>query len=110
MTGSASLMEIAKPKAFVSGCSNLGGVDANHLPVNVHQRTARVARVNGCIGLNAVDGVAVAGFNRTVECRDIAKGDTGIEVRPPGLPMAIMVSPTCKSSNCRRWQRLDRLH
>jgi len=72
------------------------GIDADHFACQVHQRTTRVALVDGRVGLDqALDLVTVASVDRTPCGTD----DTSVTVflkSPNGDPMARTVSPDFK--------------
>ena len=57
---------------LILGRRNLLRVDSDDLSIRVDQRTARVARVDGSIGLDAVDGAAAGGGDWTVDRRHIS--------------------------------------
>ena len=61
-----------KADTLILGRCNLLRVDSDDLSIGVDQRTARVARVDGSIGLDAVDGAAAGGGDWTVDRRHIS--------------------------------------
>ena len=47
-----------KPEAFIAAGNDLSGIDADNLARRIDQRTARIAGIDGRVGLQAFDGIA----------------------------------------------------
>ena len=77
MTLTAVSIGTAKPRPWLPpDCDGDLLVDADHLAARVDQRPARVALVDGGVGLDAVrDGRAVGGLQVAVGGRDDARGE-----------------------------------
>src|SRR5713101_1175909 len=61
-----------------------GGIDADHFAVRIQQRPARIASIDGRVGLNGVfDKRRLAGLHGSAEGADYSSGQRGLE--PKGI-------------------------
>ena len=84
----------------------IAGVDADHLPLHIEQRSAAVPGVDRCIGLQKI--IVRTGADNTTPLAPIMPVVT-VCPNPNGLPTAMTQSPTRIASEITQDQRFGKV-